>query len=265
MTNSVSERAPHTPDVLRPWITGIGVPAVQADPRTPFVQLPDPATRVIVRSEARGRPTLLVSGPRVRATYHPAKRHVSCTEVRLAPGVVRPLLGVPAVDLVGRVVPLAALPGRTARQLAYELGRLKPEEVAARLADVLPDLLPTAADGARAELLRAAVAALSVRSGRTPGQVGEVARELAVSERQLRNLFSDGVGLSPKHYARIDRVRAVLAHATELASAELAAVTGYYDQSHMTSDFRTLMGVPPRSYFAGRLPAPGACQAIDRR
>ncbi|MFF4031790.1 helix-turn-helix domain-containing protein [Streptomyces sviceus] len=266
MTDSVSGWAPRTPDELRPWIAGIKALAVEeADPRKPFVQLPDPTTRVIVRSEGRGRPTLLVSGPRVRAAYHAGKRHVSCTEVRLAPGAVRPLLGVPAVDLVGRIVPLGALPGRAARQLAYELRRLEPDEVVARLADVLPGLLPTAAGGTRAELLRTAVAALSVRSGHIPGHVREVARELAVSERQLRNLFSEGVGLSPKHYARIDRVRAVLAHATELASAELAAVTGYYDQSHMTADFRTLMGVPPRSYFTGRLPAPRACQVIDRQ
>jgi AraC-like DNA-binding protein len=266
VTHSVSERPPRTPDVLGPWIAGIGALAVEADPREAFVRLPDPTTRVIVRSEARGRrPTLLVSGPRVRATYHEGKREVSCVEVRLAPGATRPLLGVPAVDLVGRIVPLDALPSPTARRLAYELGRLEAEDVVARLTDVLRARLPTAADGARAELLRAAVAALSVGSGRIPGQVSEVARELAVSERQLRNLFSEGVGLSPKHFARIDRVRAVLAHATELASAELAAVTGYYDQSHMTSDFRTLMGVPPRSYFTGRLPAPGACQVIDRR
>jgi AraC-like DNA-binding protein len=263
VTNSVSGRALRTPDELRPWITGIGTLTVDTDPREPFVHLPDPTTKVIIRSEAAGRPTLLISGPRVRATYHAGKRQVSCTEVRLAPGVTRPLLGVPAVDLVGRVVPLGALPSRTARQLARELRWLEPEEVVARLADVLPDRLPAAADGARTGLLRAATAALSVRSGRIPAHIKEVARELAVSERQLRNLFSEGVGLSPKHYARIDRVRAVLAHATELAPAELAAVTGYYDQSHMTSDFRTLMGVPPRSYFTGRLPAPRSCQRID--
>ncbi|MEV7073772.1 helix-turn-helix domain-containing protein [Streptomyces sp. NPDC093990] len=264
MTDSVSERAPRAPEPPGPWIAGIGPLAVAADPREPFVRLPDPMTKVIVRREAHGRPTLLVAGPRARATYHEGKRDVSCLELRLAPGTTRPLLGVPAVELVGRIVPLGALPSPGARRLAYELGRLEPEDVAARLPDVLPDRLPDAADGARAELLRAAVAALSVRSGRAPRPVGEVARELAVSERQLRNLFSEGVGLSPKHYARVDRVRAVLDRATELAAAELAAVTGYYDQSHMTSDFRALMGVPPRSYFSGRLPVPRACQVIDR-
>lgn len=265
MTHSDSGQAPGVPDELLPWIAEIGTVAVETDPREAFVQLPDSATKVIVRTEGSGRPALLVAGPRIRATYHRGRPLVSCTQVRLAPGTVRPLLGVPAVDLVGRVVPLGALPGRTARRLANELGGLEHDEAVARLTALLPDRLPTAAGASRTELLRAAVAALSVRSDRAPGHVQEVARELAVSERQLRNLFRDGVGLSPKHHTRINRVRSVLARAGELAWADLAAVTGYYDQSHMTSDFRTLMGVPPRSFFTGRLPAPRSCQAIDSR
>ena len=44
-------------------------------------------------------------------------------------------------------------------------------------------------------------------------------------------------------------------------AGELAAATGYFDQSHMTTDFRTLMGVPPRSYLTGRLPALSPCRA----
>jgi transcriptional regulator GlxA family with amidase domain len=112
--------------------------------------------------------------------------------------------------------------------------------------------------------VRAGVGAMTIRRGRVPGQVREVARDIAVSERQSRNLFAEGVGLSPKHYAPIDRVRAVLADAAEVSWAELAAVTGYYDQSHMTSDFRTLMGVPPRSHFTGRVPGARPCQTVTR-
>lgn len=169
MTNSVDGRALRTPDELRPWIAGIKALAVEgADPRKPFVQLPDATTKVIVRSAARGRPTLLVAGPRVRAAYHAGKQQVSCTEVRLAPGAVRPLLGVPAVDLVGRIVPLGALPGRAARQLAYELRSLEPEEVVARLADVLLGLLPAAAawdtDRAAAGRRRGAVGPLGAHT-----------------------------------------------------------------------------------------------------
>jgi AraC-like DNA-binding protein len=53
----------------------------------------------------------------------------------------------------------------------------------------------------------------------------------------------------------------VLAQADDVPWAQLAATTGYYDQSHMTTDFRTLMGVPPRSFFTGRLPDARPCQA----
>lgn len=265
MTNALSERAVPLPEELRPWIARVGALRVDAVPKEPFVHLPDADTKVVVRIEGNGRRSVLVVGPRVRATYHAGKPLVSCVEMRLAPGTTLPLLGVPAVDLVGRAAFLGDLPGGKARQLADELRWLDdPEETVERLAEVLPARLAAVADPSRTELVRAGVDAMSIRTGRLPGPVPDVARELAVSERQLRNLFAEGVGLSPKHYARINRVRAVLTHATEISWAQLAAVTGYYDQSHMTSDFRALMGVPPRSYFTGRLPKAMPCQSIRR-
>lgn len=260
----VSREVLPTPEVLRPWIAGIGSVSVGDVPTEPFVHLPEAATRVVVRTGEHGTRTTLVVGPRARASYHRGKRGVSCVELRLAPGTVRPLLGIPAIDLVGRAVRLDEFPGPSARRLSDFLRRLEPEEAPARLAEVLPEWLAAAADRSRTELVRAGVEAMSVRTGRAPAQVVDVARELAVSERQLRNLFAEGVGLSPKHYARINRVRTVLDFAAACPWAELATAIGYYDQSHMTTDFRTLMGVPPRSYFTGRLPDATPCQAIRR-
>ncbi|MGW0767126.1 helix-turn-helix domain-containing protein [Streptomyces sp. NPDC002676] len=261
MTNSRAEQALSLPEVLRPWITGVEAVSVAGPPEAAFTHLPDPATKVVVRVGVTGQRDVLAVGPRVRASYHDGKVLASCVELRLAPGTARPLLGVPAAELVGRVVPLGELPGRTARQLDHELRWLTAEEAVTHLADTLPERLTASADRTRTALVRAGVDAMSVQADRIPGQVSEVARELAVSERHLRNLFAEGVGLSPKHYSRINRVRAVLTHAPTAPWAELAAATGYYDQAHMTSDFRALMGVPPRSYFTGRLPAATPCQA----
>ncbi|WP_307166079.1 helix-turn-helix domain-containing protein [Streptomyces rishiriensis] len=254
-----SEQVLPVPAALRRWITGIGTVAVGRPLDDAFAHVPDTATKVVLREEANGRRDTLVVGPRTRASYHtdPDERAVSCVQLRLQPGAVGPLFGVAAVDLVGRVIPLGDLPAGTARRLARELARVERDAVTARLAE----LLPPAGDGSRERLLRAAVEALSTRRHRTPAPVRDVARELAVSERQLRNLFADGVGVSPKHYARIDRVRHVLTHAASAPWAELAAATGYYDQSHMTADFRTLMGVPPGAFFTGRLPRATPCRA----
>ncbi|MGW1167929.1 helix-turn-helix domain-containing protein [Streptomyces sp. NPDC001153] len=264
MPHTTAWQVHSTPGVLRPWLAGVRTVSFAEPPEEAFVHLPDAVTKVVLRMTADGRRDVLAVGPRVRATYHEGKSHLSCVELRLAPGTARPLLGVPAAGLVGRVASLDELPGGAAHRLARELRRLDPGEALPRLAEVLPGLLSDAADPARTALLRAGVAALSVRLDRAPAQVREVARELAVSERQLRNLFAEGVGVSPKHYARIDRVRTVVTRAGSARWSELAAATGYFDQSHMTSDFRALMGVPPRSYLTGRLPAVTPCQAGPR-
>ncbi len=244
---------------LRPWIDGIETGSVDIEPRDPYPQVPDAVTKLVVRVEEGGRRDLLVVGPRTRASYHMGERRAACVQVRLAPGAARPLLGVPALELVGQVALLERFPADAARLLAHELRNLDLDETVDHLTDVLPTRLATATDPARTALLRAGVEAMKVKVGRTPAQVGSVARELAVSERQLRNLFAEGVGVSPKHYARIDRVHQVLARADTAPWAELAAATGYYDQSHMTTDFRALMGVPPRSFFTGLLPRATPC------
>jgi AraC-like DNA-binding protein len=93
----------------------------------------------------------------------------------------------------------------------------------------------------------------------TGGNVEAAARRLHVSERRLRTVFADGMGLSPKHFARIARVRAVLGRSPERAWADVALAAGYYDQSHMTAEFRRLMGVPPAAFAAGRRPPATRC------
>jgi AraC-like DNA-binding protein len=105
----------------------------------------------------------------------------------------------------------------------------------------------------RGDLVREAVGLLRSRS------VGTTARELNVSERHLRSVFTEAVGVSPKHFARIDRVRTVLGGVRPGSLAGLAAEAGYYDQSHMTAEFRDVMGVSPGRFAAGDRPQPGAC------
>ncbi|SEE71579.1 AraC-type DNA-binding protein [Streptomyces sp. 3213] len=259
---TIAEPLPTMPEALRPWIAEARTMSFDEPPEGTFVHLPDAVIKVVLRVTGEGRRDVLAVGPRVRAAYHEGKAHIECLELRLAPGTARPLLGVAAAGLTGRVVPLDDLPGGAARRFAHEVRWLDPREALPRVAEVLPELLANPADPARTALLRAAVEALSVRMDRGPAHVMDVARELAVSERQLRNLFTDGVGVSPKHYARIDRVRALAARAGSAGWSELAAAVGYFDQSHMTTDFRSLMGVPPRSFLTGRLPAVSPCQAV---
>ncbi|WP_344056343.1 helix-turn-helix domain-containing protein [Microbispora corallina] len=251
---------------LRPWIAGASV--IRPDERRALVHPPDAATALVFRAAAEdGRDgRLTVVGPRTRASYFPGKRLRFCVRLRLSPGSAGVLLGVPARALVDRAVPLADLWGAAGDRLERDLGRAGPDPYRV-LRRIEAELAPREAAGAPADagrdrLLRAAARALAPRPDRRPEPVVAVARRLAVSERHLREVFTDGVGLSPKRFARIERVRTVLAHAGDGRFAQLAALTGYYDQSHMTADFHSLMGVPPGAFFSGRLPATRPCHPV---
>jgi AraC-like DNA-binding protein len=259
VTADLIETAVTAPESLRPWITELGRIQPPRDLSEPFTHVPNTATTIVLRTDESGRRDALVLGPRTHADYSVADKPAGCLRLRLAPGATRPLLGVPAADLADRVFRLAELPG-VAGDLAEELAQLDQDQVLQFLEDVLPQHLsedPT--QRTHRQLLRTAVAAMSSGGPATP--VHELAASLAVSERQLRNLFTTGIGVSPKHYARIGRVRHVLANAGNTPWSQLAASTGYYDQSHMTADFRTLMGVPPTSFLRGNLPAATPCQS----
>ncbi|WP_326630199.1 AraC family transcriptional regulator [Nonomuraea fuscirosea] len=233
-------------------------------PGQPLVHLPDAGTSLIFRTTPAGRGDLLVIGPRTRASYHVGKDLPFCLRLRLCPGAARPLLGVPVSELVDRVSGLEELwDGSTAAltDALREAGR-DPRRVLARLGTALAERIErrSAGDVTRGELVRAAAEALDGRTGRRE-PVPAIARRLAVSERHLRGLFEDGVGLPPKRFERIGRVREVLARGGRRRQgwAQVAVASGYYDQSHMAAEFRRLMGVTPVAFFAGRLPTLHTC------
>ncbi|MFI6867259.1 helix-turn-helix domain-containing protein [Nocardia sp. NPDC050406] len=247
------------PESLRPWLTELGRIPTVTDVSGAFVHIPQTTTTIVVRTETSGRRAAFVVGPQTRASYTATESAAGCVRMRLAPGTSRQLLGVAAGDLADNVFRLRDMPGAIG-QLADELVELGSEEIVSFLESVLPQRI-SESDTQRAhrELLHGAVSAIARGA---PSGVPELAADLAVSERQLRNLFAAGIGVSPKHFERITRVRRVIARAGDASWAELASSTGFYDQSHLSSEFRALMGVPPATYFRGELPPPSACRVV---
>lgn len=302
VTADLIESTVAAPESLRPWITELGrIPKID-NLSDPFTHVPNAATTIVLRTEEHSRREALVVGPQTRANYSRADKPASCIRLRLAPGAAQPLLGVPAAALADRIVRLADLPG-VAADFAAELSELSAEEVFPYLEATLPQRLSEGVtQRAHRTLLYNAIATLAAHPTGPP--VAALAATLSVSERQLRNLFTAGVGVSPKHFARIGRVRHILTYGAnplrpesagttghyedKTASgwwaqltadkradgranrtapgslAQLAAASGFYDQSHMTADFRALMGVPPTKFFQGNLPAPTPCQALSK-
>lgn len=87
--------------------------------------------------------------------------------------------------------------------------------------------------------------------------VADLARTVGWTRQHFARRFAGEFGLSPKLAARVvrfDRARRML-QAPFLSIAQVAHACGYYDQAHLTRDFRELAGVSPARLLADDLPS----------
>jgi AraC-like DNA-binding protein len=237
----------------RTWIEDVEIGSPRSPGHPVMVLPPDLATSVVWRVTAAGQSDVLIAGPRTRASYQPAKDLPVCVRLRIRPGLVIPILGIAADELVDRIVPLGDLWGSAADSLAAELTAHRDDP--AQSVDLLASRLvaggPTRTSG-RFDLVTKAARELAAGTA-----VRRTAERVGVSERYLRRVFGQAVGVSPKHFARIARVRTLLTkplpqNAGSWSTA--AADAGYFDQSHLVAEFRSIMRVTPGAFAAGRVP-----------
>ena len=82
--------------------------------------------------------------------------------------------------------------------------------------------------------------------------IEELASKTFLSRKQFERTFSDFIGTSPKQFLKIVRFQNAIyekSQNTQLNLTELAHNCGYFDQAHMTNDFKTLSGITPKHYF----------------
>jgi AraC-like DNA-binding protein len=97
-------------------------------------------------------------------------------------------------------------------------------------------------------LVAAALAAIHRSRGTL--RIAPLAQRLGFSQSALERRFQQRVGISPKKFAAIVRLR----HVVQLRKAgstltDIAHSAGYADQAHFIKDFRRFAGEPPESFF----------------
>jgi transcriptional regulator GlxA family with amidase domain len=91
------------------------------------------------------------------------------------------------------------------------------------------------------------VAILVKSEGEEP--LGSLLESFGLSERQLRRRFVAEVGLTPKVFSRLRRVRRACADLLKNAPSGIAAIPyehGYADQAHLSREMRTVFGMSPQ-------------------
>lgn len=198
-------------------------------------------------------PGAMLAGPTSRASvieFEQGRAHVSVT---FALGAAACFFAPPLELARDQQIPLADVWGRPGASLREQLlGAATPQDALEVMEDVLLKQItgPLAPD----PLVAAAAGGLSAGI-----PVGEVAAALGVLPRTLRRRFTAQVGLSPKRFARVQRLQRVVRDLDGQAQVHWAAVAarhGFADQPHLAEEFRQLVGVTPTEYLRSRVAGP---------
>ncbi len=86
-------------------------------------------------------------------------------------------------------------------------------------------------------------------------QISALCQKMNISRQYFHQYFKDKIGLSPKYYGKIIRLR----HAVDLiykhrdkSQTQIALQSGYFDQAHFINDFRAILGQTPTAFFEQR-------------
>lgn len=83
--------------------------------------------------------------------------------------------------------------------------------------------------------------------------IGALAEKVNYSERNLRRVFQNELGVSPKELIRIIQFQSLLqelVRGTKASFTDVALQHGYYDQSHVIKNFKAYYGMSPRQIFS---------------
>jgi len=205
---------------------------------------------------------LIVVGAHPGPLRFPVVGDAHNTGLRLRPGTAGVVLGVPMVDLPLEAVRLDALAGASARRLEDRL-RAADGDVATQhelLERHVADRIDTGPRAGAAPTLDRTVVEATRRLRVPTSTVDTVAAGVGLSPRELRRRFLTHVGYGPKALQRVLRFRRFVLHAGDdgASLADLAARSGYADQSHLGRECLRLSGSSPRQLVEQRRqPRPG--------
>lgn len=207
--------------------------------------IPDGCVGLVSSRQADGGARLSLQGPRLDALWIPVVAGDRFWGARFWPDAGPLVLGCPARGLLGTLRPADEAIGPVARELGERLAGCR-DEVSATAAweTVLRPMVRSCPP--LDPVVRTAVLAIIAARGEAP--LGELAAAVNLSPRTLQRRFSSAVGLSPKQFARVRRLRGALQHLVSdspMSWSAVAADLGFADQAHLIREFGALAGLTP--------------------
>ena len=194
---------------------------------------------------------LTLFGPAGRARLYAPAPGAEMIAIRVQPEIAAALLKQHPREHVDAKTPLGALPGFDAVRRLAETGAPGPV-----LAGALASVLGRAGAEIAQPRDRVSHAARLIRASRGRVRIERLAGHLDLPERTLRRHFTDRLGLSPKAYAGLVRLNALIQAADRQLRPDWAGLAlrfGFADQAHMSGEVARQTGLSPARLHAERI------------
>lgn len=181
----------------------------------------------------------------------PYRVHFQCTvpifSIRFNPEAIPLLLSVPGKEVLDTYEDIELLLGQSFRDFCHRIRECRQTEERVGCADQFFTRL----------LARRKNTSVYVTTGtgmirdEVDEPLEEISRRLHISQRQLERKFKEQIGITPKRYQRLMRMRKVMRTMEQHQSLDLTSVAyycGYYDQAHFIKDFKRMTGQTPSIY-----------------
>jgi AraC-like DNA-binding protein len=223
-----------------------------------------------VRWDLRGEPPheqSVLPHPCVHLVFEPGGAHVYGVDTRVftrrlegsgqvlgarfRAGCFRPFSPVPVADLTDQVRPAAGFFGRPGERVPAVNEAIMRAGSAQAMSEIATGFLRSVAPPRDPVAEQVAGMAHRIGTDLELRSVGQLAGTFTMNERRLQRLFAEYVGVSPKWVMRRARLHEAALRADsgeDIDWARLATGLGYADQSHLTREFTTTLGVPPARY-----------------
>ena len=221
-----------------------------------IINLADDTSRKYDRDDPRRVEThhgAIVSGPHAGYFIIDTAEQVSVLGISFTPGGAAPFLDMPASELRDLHVSIENIWGNVARQLREQLLEAEDSDPFG----ILEDWLLARGNGGLGRHPAVAYALTQFSGVPHTRSISDVTDRVGLSPRRFIELFDAEVGLTPKLFCRIKRFQHAIriVHQAEVIDwADLGAMAGYYDQSHMIRDFQEFSGLNPSAYLKQRGP-----------
>lgn len=184
----------------------------------------------------------LISPPFTQAHCIKAGAHQGFIGFRLKAGAASPFLKCPLAQISGSLqygqhavaqIPWLKQVGSSKRNMAQLISTINPH--------ICTNPRPAAASSIIADILSL------MHEGQGGLPIKHIAQQIKLSERTLNRKFIGAIGLPPKQYSSIIRLRRAIKCLTnpDYAISSIAIDCGFADQAHMTREIKLYMGQTP--------------------